>query len=176
MAARRFHRRRACAVVILPDTAVGDQSLRHDARSANHPMFLRARRSACGNRLGAGHGTRPRHTAAAPRKSVIIIRAMVRMWRGTETGVRCALPAGALTMFQSTTTENFESWDKFLSCYYEPIRAVLRLIPFVGEECADDCAELFFEDVPARPPRESACDPRPVSQLALCFRPTPRHR
>jgi hypothetical protein len=47
-------------------------------------------------------------------------------------------------MFQSTTAENFESWDKFLSCYYEPIRAALRLIPFVGEERADDVAQSFF--------------------------------
>jgi hypothetical protein len=47
-------------------------------------------------------------------------------------------------MFQSTVTENFESWDKFLSCYYEPIRTALRLIPFVGEGGADDVAQSFF--------------------------------
>jgi hypothetical protein len=47
-------------------------------------------------------------------------------------------------MFQTTTAENFESWDKFLSCYYEPIRAALRLIPCVGEERADDVAQSFF--------------------------------
>jgi hypothetical protein len=47
-------------------------------------------------------------------------------------------------MFQSTTAENFESWDKFLSCYYEPIRTALRLIPFVGAERADDVAQSFF--------------------------------
>jgi DNA-directed RNA polymerase specialized sigma24 family protein len=47
-------------------------------------------------------------------------------------------------MFQSTTAENFESWEKFLSCYYEPIRSALRLIPYVGEERADDFAQSFF--------------------------------
>jgi len=47
-------------------------------------------------------------------------------------------------MFQTTAAENFESWDKFLSCYYEPIRTALRLIPFVGEESADDVAQSFF--------------------------------
>lgn len=47
-------------------------------------------------------------------------------------------------MFESTTAENFESWDRFLSCYYEPIRTALRLIPFVGEERADDVAQGFF--------------------------------
>ena len=35
-------------------------------------------------------------------------------------------------MFQSTVTENFESWDKFLDAYYEPIRTALELIPVRG--------------------------------------------
>ena len=32
--------------------------------------------------------------------------------------------------FQSTVAENFQSWDKFLDAYYEPIRTALDLIPF----------------------------------------------
>ena len=47
-------------------------------------------------------------------------------------------------MFQSTVTENFESWDKFLDAYYEPIRTALKLIPYVGESRADDLAQSFF--------------------------------
>lgn len=47
-------------------------------------------------------------------------------------------------MFQSTTTENFQSWDKFLSVYYEPIKAALGLMPFVGPDRADDVANEFF--------------------------------
>src|SRR3954466_12608859 len=47
-------------------------------------------------------------------------------------------------MFESTTTENFQSWDKFLDVYYEPIRTALGLIPFVGEARADDLAQSFF--------------------------------
>jgi DNA-directed RNA polymerase specialized sigma24 family protein len=47
-------------------------------------------------------------------------------------------------MFQSTVTENFESWDNFLDAYYEPIRAALKLIPFVGESRADDLTQSFF--------------------------------
>jgi hypothetical protein len=47
-------------------------------------------------------------------------------------------------MFQSTTTENFQSWDKFLSAYYEPIKAALGLMPFVGVDRADDVANDFF--------------------------------
>ena len=47
-------------------------------------------------------------------------------------------------MFQSTVTENFESWDNFLDAYYEPIRTALRLIPFVGESRADDLTQSFF--------------------------------
>jgi DNA-directed RNA polymerase specialized sigma24 family protein len=47
-------------------------------------------------------------------------------------------------MFQSTVTENFESWDNFLDAYYEPIRTALKLIPFVGESRADDLAQSFF--------------------------------
>ena len=47
-------------------------------------------------------------------------------------------------MFQSTTTENFQSWDKFLSAYYEPIKAALGLMPFVGSDRADDVANEFF--------------------------------
>jgi len=47
-------------------------------------------------------------------------------------------------MFQSTTADNFQSWDKFLNAYYEPIRTALGLIPFVGEARADDLAQSFF--------------------------------
>ena len=47
-------------------------------------------------------------------------------------------------MFQSTTTENFQSWDKFLSAYYEPIKAALGLMPFVGADRAEDVANEFF--------------------------------
>jgi DNA-directed RNA polymerase specialized sigma24 family protein len=47
-------------------------------------------------------------------------------------------------MFQSTVTESFESWDRFLAVYYEPIRTALRLLPFVGEKQADDVAQSFF--------------------------------
>jgi len=47
-------------------------------------------------------------------------------------------------MFQSTAAENFESWDKFLNAYYEPIRTALGLIPFLGEGRADDLAQSFF--------------------------------
>ena len=46
--------------------------------------------------------------------------------------------------FQSTVAENFQSWDKFLDAYYEPIRTALGLIPFVGEDRADDLAQSFF--------------------------------
>ena len=31
-----------------------------------------------------------------------------------------------LVMFQSTIAENFQSWDKFLDAYYEPIRTALE--------------------------------------------------
>ncbi len=47
-------------------------------------------------------------------------------------------------MFQSTVTESFESWDRFLAAYYEPIRTALRMLPFVGEKQADDVAQSFF--------------------------------
>jgi len=47
-------------------------------------------------------------------------------------------------MFQSTTPENFESWNKFLDAYYEPIRSALSLIPYVGAGRADDLAQSFF--------------------------------
>ena len=47
-------------------------------------------------------------------------------------------------MFQSTITDNFQSWDKFLDAYYEPIRIALSLIPFIGEAGADDLAQSFF--------------------------------
>ncbi|HZW34364.1 MAG TPA: sigma-70 family RNA polymerase sigma factor [Isosphaeraceae bacterium] len=47
-------------------------------------------------------------------------------------------------MFRSTVAENFESWDRFLRAYYTPIRAALGLLPFVGEERADDVAQSFF--------------------------------
>jgi hypothetical protein len=47
-------------------------------------------------------------------------------------------------MFHSTVAENFESWDRFLAAYYEPIRTALKLLPFVGENQADDVAQSFF--------------------------------
>jgi hypothetical protein len=47
-------------------------------------------------------------------------------------------------MFQTTTTVNFQSWDRFLSVYYEPIQAALALMPFVGADRADDVANDFF--------------------------------
>ena len=47
-------------------------------------------------------------------------------------------------MFQSTVAESFQSWDKFLDTYYEPIRTALRLIPFVGEDRSDDLTQSFF--------------------------------
>jgi DNA-directed RNA polymerase specialized sigma24 family protein len=47
-------------------------------------------------------------------------------------------------MFQSTVTENFESWDNFLDAYYQPIRTALKLLPYVGESRADDLAQSFF--------------------------------
>jgi DNA-directed RNA polymerase specialized sigma24 family protein len=47
-------------------------------------------------------------------------------------------------MFKTTVTENFQSWDRFLDAYYEPIRTALRLIPFVGESRADDFTQSFF--------------------------------
>jgi hypothetical protein len=46
--------------------------------------------------------------------------------------------------FQSTVAENFQSWDKFLAAYYEPIRTALELLPFVGEGRADDFTQSFF--------------------------------
>ena len=46
--------------------------------------------------------------------------------------------------FQSTVAENFQSWDKFLDAYYEPIRTALELIPFIGEGRADDLTQGFF--------------------------------
>jgi hypothetical protein len=49
-----------------------------------------------------------------------------------------------LPMFQSTVADYFQSWDKFLGAYYEPIRAALGLMPFVGEDRADDVAQGFF--------------------------------
>ncbi len=47
-------------------------------------------------------------------------------------------------MFQSTVAESFQSWDKFLGVYYEPIRVALAFMPFVGEDRADDVAQGFF--------------------------------
>ena len=62
----------------------------------------------------------------------------------SKTGMSRAIRSESLLMFPSTTTENFRSWDKFLDVYYEPIRIALGLIPFVGEERADDLAQSFF--------------------------------
>jgi DNA-directed RNA polymerase specialized sigma24 family protein len=47
-------------------------------------------------------------------------------------------------MFQSTAAESFQSWNKFLDAYYEPIRTALRLIPFVGDGRSDDLTQSFF--------------------------------
>jgi hypothetical protein len=47
-------------------------------------------------------------------------------------------------MFESTTAENFQSWDRFLGAYFEPIRTALGLIPFIGEAKADELAQSFF--------------------------------
>ena len=47
-------------------------------------------------------------------------------------------------MFHSTVAESFQSWDRFLAAYYEPIRTALALLPFVGENQADDVAQSFF--------------------------------
>jgi Sigma-70 region 2 len=47
-------------------------------------------------------------------------------------------------MFQSTVAESFESWDKFLAAYYEPIKIAVKLLPFVGAAHADDVAQSFF--------------------------------
>ena len=46
--------------------------------------------------------------------------------------------------FQSTVAENFQSWDRFLDAYYEPIRTALGLIPFIGEGRKDDLTQSFF--------------------------------
>ena len=46
--------------------------------------------------------------------------------------------------FQSTVAENFQSWDKFLDAYYEPIRTALELIPSIGETQAADITQGFF--------------------------------
>ena len=35
-------------------------------------------------------------------------------------------------MFKSTVTENFESWDKFLAAYYEPIKTALTAATLRG--------------------------------------------
>ena len=45
--------------------------------------------------------------------------------------------------FQSTIAENFQSWDKFLDAYYEPIKTALGLIPFVGADRADHLRRAF---------------------------------
>jgi hypothetical protein len=47
-------------------------------------------------------------------------------------------------MFPQTTTGNFQSWERFLDAYYEPIRTALGLMPFVGPARADDLAQGFF--------------------------------
>lgn len=47
-------------------------------------------------------------------------------------------------MFQSTAAENFDSWDSFLLAYYEPIKAALALMPFVGPDRVDDIVNDFF--------------------------------
>ena len=59
-------------------------------------------------------------------------------WPSVNGGLR------ALLMFESTATESFESWDNFLRAYYEPIRTAFRLIPYLGENQADDLAQSFF--------------------------------
>ena len=73
--------------------------------------------------------------------------------------------------FQSTVADNFQSWDKFLDAYYEPIRTALGLIPFVGEGRADDLAQGFFMKLYERDILENRPgDHRSVSQLAVCCR------
>ncbi len=77
--------------------------------------------------------------------------------------------------FQSTIAENFQSWDKFLDAYYEPIRTALGLIPFIGEGRADDLTQSFFmklyeRDILEKPTRDHGT----VSQLALCRGSPPR--
>jgi DNA-directed RNA polymerase specialized sigma24 family protein len=47
-------------------------------------------------------------------------------------------------MFQSTLAESFHSWENFLGAYYEPIRAALGSLPFVGKDLADDYTQSFF--------------------------------
>ncbi len=47
-------------------------------------------------------------------------------------------------MFESTTEENFRSWDKFLDSYYQAIRTSVSLLPFIGESSADDVTQSFF--------------------------------
>lgn len=47
-------------------------------------------------------------------------------------------------MFQTTAADSFQSWEKFVGAYYEPIRAAFRLMPFVGADRADDVAHEFF--------------------------------
>src|SRR5262249_11722618 len=47
-------------------------------------------------------------------------------------------------MSQSTHAENFESWDRFLRVYYEPVRMAFGLISFVGRDLAEDLTQGFF--------------------------------
>ena len=77
-------------------------------------------------------------------------------------------------MFHSTTAENFQSWDKFLDAYYEPIKAALGLMPFVGADRAEDVAHNFFLKLYQRQPAgEPADDHRAVPRLAVHRGPAP---
>ena len=60
-------------------------------------------------------------------------------------------------MFQSTVAEYFQSWDNFLGAITSRSGAALGLMPFVGEDRADDLAQSFFlkmyeRDILANPP------------------------
>ncbi len=79
-----------------------------------------------------------------------------------------------IAMFQSTVTDNFQSWDKFLDAYYEPIRIALE--PYSvhrRSRCRRSRTKLFLEALRARHPEEPPGDHRQISQLALRLRSPP---
>jgi hypothetical protein len=47
-------------------------------------------------------------------------------------------------MFETTITESFKSWDRFLAAYYDPIRASLGLLPYVAKDSVEDLTQSFF--------------------------------
>jgi hypothetical protein len=72
-------------------------------------------------------------------------------WDNRETAVAAAralcllgVRSEPVSMFDSTTPENFESWSRFLDAYYEPIRVALGMIPYIGPEQAEDITQSFF--------------------------------